>query len=343
MTTFTGRIDNNNANNPALNLTGDTAFEITFVPRDSNGDIVLEYDGGAIDPDTQVQINGVNYDFTFELSATLPTANSDGANQVPEEYRGSEIYLITIQDYPTAGESTRFAFLPGEEATLVDMDAFGNGGVSLQNIDTTTPGTVCFAAGTNLLTPNGYCAVEQLKCGDRVQTRDGDALEIVWIAGSRHDLPGNAGDVVPVLISKGALGDGTPMRDLVVSPLHKVLVTGAQVEIIAGVTEALVPAKALTALPGIRRMMGERTVTYYHVMLRQHAIVDSDGAFSESFYPGPTAVSMLSLGQKLSLRRAMVGLRNEGYGKTACPCLSNSEAKNLAEKLRLGVRQMQTA
>ncbi|MDP2606567.1 MAG: hypothetical protein Q8S00_28850, partial [Deltaproteobacteria bacterium] len=51
--TFWARTDSNSANNPALNLTGDPATQITFVPSGSNGDIFLEYNGGAPDPDTQ--------------------------------------------------------------------------------------------------------------------------------------------------------------------------------------------------------------------------------------------------------------------------------------------------
>lgn len=333
MATFNGRVDSLTANNPSMNLTGETAFTITFVPRDGTGDIILEYDNGNVDPDTQVEIDGVNYDFTFELSATLPTSGQ-GTNQIPNEFLGATVYIITIQDYPTVGEQTRFAFLPEEEATLAQMDAFGNGAVSLQNIDTTTPGTVCFAEGTRLRTPDGNRAVEHLKAGDRVLTQNGDALEIVWISNSKHRWPGECEDALPILISKGALGRDKPSRDLVVSPLHKVLIAGSDAELFCGQSEVLVPAKGLTALRGIRRMNGKRQITYYHVLLERHAVLLSEGLGSESFYPGPSAMRMLSISQRLAIHRALPGLRDKGYGPAARNCLTPRETEDLAREIK---------
>lgn len=83
--TFWARTDSGTANNLALNLTGDSAVEITFVPSGTDGDVVFDYDGRAIDPDTQVVIDGTSYDFVFELSAILPTLNGGGANQIPDQ------------------------------------------------------------------------------------------------------------------------------------------------------------------------------------------------------------------------------------------------------------------
>ena len=71
---FWARTDSNSANNPALNLTGAPAIQISFVPSGTNGDVLLEYAGGGIDPDTQILIDGVSYDFVFEISATLTNA-----------------------------------------------------------------------------------------------------------------------------------------------------------------------------------------------------------------------------------------------------------------------------
>ena len=162
-TTYWARTDSNSANNPALNLLGDPAVEITFVPFGTNGDILLEANGGGFDPDTQVVIGGTAYSFTYELTATLPTLRRDGSRQVPEQFQGSEVIVITVQDYPTAGETTRLTFLPNETATQAEMDAFGNGAISLQNITTSGPGVICFAEGTRLLTPNGKRPVEALR------------------------------------------------------------------------------------------------------------------------------------------------------------------------------------
>ncbi|NNE89797.1 MAG: hypothetical protein HKN27_17145 [Silicimonas sp.] len=330
-TDFWARTDSNSANNPALNLTGDDAILISFTPSGTNGDVVLDYNGGSIDPDTQVLIDGVAYNFTFESSSTLPTTVNQGAGQIPDQFEGSVNYLITVQDYPTAGESTRLAFLPEETATQEEMDAFGNGAIRLQNIDTTTPGgPVCFATGTLIATPKGEKPVETLIVGDLVVTADDGPLPIVWISSSSHCWPGSSKKSLPILISAGALGDGKPCRDLVVSPLHKVTVP-----IFKESGDVLVPAKGLTALRGVRVMRGKRSITYFHVMLSKHAVIQSERLPTESFYPGGTAMEMLRREQKDELLKAFPEL-SEGasaYGPIARPSLTASETTELVDAL----------
>jgi hypothetical protein len=140
--TFWARIDSASANNPALNLTGDPAVGITFVPSGTSGDLILDTAGGAIDPDTQIEIEGIVYDFTFVLSGLMPTTKNNGSQQVPDQFEGNAVYIVTVQDYPTAGETTRLAVLPDDLATQAEMDSFGNGAIDVQNVDTTSSGAV---------------------------------------------------------------------------------------------------------------------------------------------------------------------------------------------------------
>ncbi|MDG1431983.1 MAG: hypothetical protein P8Q23_10470, partial [Paracoccaceae bacterium] len=58
-TSFWARTDSNNANNPALNLNGDAAVEITFVwssPTGNSGDVILEANGGNPDDTSMVSV-----------------------------------------------------------------------------------------------------------------------------------------------------------------------------------------------------------------------------------------------------------------------------------------------
>ena len=332
--TFWARTDSNSAKNPALNLTGDPAIQITFVASGTNGDIILDYDAGGIDPDTQVSIGGTLYDFTFELSATLPTLKKDGAQQVPDQFEGDPIYVITVQDYPAPGETTRLTFLPESFATQSEMDAFGNGAISLQNIDTTTPGTICFAAGTLLLTPEGDRPVEELKVGDLVVTLDNGPQPIMWISKSDLSWPGSDEEALPILISAGAFGGGAPSRDLVVSPQHKILVAESDDGACDVRTKLLAPAKGLTSLPGIRIMWGKRNVTYHHVLLARHEILFAEGLACESFYPGPAAMRMLRPDQRAEVLCLFPGVTNDcvsGYGPPVRRCLTVREAKAAAD------------
>ena len=93
----------------------------------------------------------------------------------------------------------------------------------LQNIEASIP---CFTPGTLIATPRGETPVEELEAGDRVITRDNGIQEIRWIGAETLDCEGAAPDphLRPVLIRAGALGNGLPERDMLVSPNHRMLV-----------------------------------------------------------------------------------------------------------------------
>lgn len=337
-TTYWARVDSNTANNPALNLKSDPAVQITFVPFGANGDILLETNGGSFDPDTQVLIGGTAYNFTFELAGALPTTNNNGAQRVPDQYEGKIVYVITVQNYPTAGQTTRLVFLPDENATAAEMNSFALGAISLQGITTTGPGVICFAEGTRIRTPDGDRPVETLRAGDLVMTADHGPAPVVWASATRRHWPGSSTSDIPVLIKAGAFGNGLPARDMVVSPQHKILVShraGARGVDDAGV---LAPVKGLTALPGIRVMGGCRAVTYHHILFSRHEIVFAEGLASESFYPGPTALGMLTDVQRAEIAHSLPEIGKSSYGPPCRPVLTVREARDLV-LARRGRRQ----
>lgn len=210
--TFFARTDSNSANNPALNLTGDAAVQIVFVPDPSSGsgDLILE-SGTGPDPDTLVEIGGQTYQFSFELSGTLPTQNKNGAQQVPDQFEGDPIYIVVVYDYPSVGETTRLAFLPDSNATQAEMDAFGTGAVAIQGVDTSPPpAAVCFSEGTAILTPTGERPVETLAVGDFVSVIGGAPMSVRWIYHSRYDWPGSSPAFARSVYHKGPLAMVVP-------------------------------------------------------------------------------------------------------------------------------------
>ena len=106
---------------------------------------------------------------------------------------------------------------------------------------------------------------------------------------------------MPVLIRAGALGPGRPARDLVVSAQHRVLIGGFGQVAGAFGTEALVPAKALTGLPGVRLMHGRRSADWVHFALRRHAVVLADGCATESLLLAPMVMNGLPAFQRRRL------------------------------------------
>jgi hypothetical protein len=151
----------------------------------------------------------------------------------------------------------------------------------------------CFTPGTLIETARGQVAIEALQIGDLVATFDDGMQAIRWIGTtviSARDLRDQA-RLWPILISKGALGDGMPVRDMLVSPMHRVLRGGPRAALLFGEGEVLVPAAHLVGQAGISCPAPVGDVRYIHIAFDAHQIVCSDGAWSESFLPGAQTLS----------------------------------------------------
>ncbi len=137
----------------------------------------------------------------------------------------------------------------------------------------------CFTPGALIAVPGGEVPIETLRPGDLVATRDHGPRPLRWIG--RRTVAGT-GDLAPVRIAAGAMGNRRP---LLVSPQHRMLVTGWRAELLFGEPEVLVAAVHLLARPGIARAP-RAEVDYVHLLFDEHEIVLAEGAPSESFHPG---------------------------------------------------------
>ena len=138
-----------------------------------------------------------------------------------------------------------------------------------------------FTPGTFIATERGQRPIEQLRRGDRVVTQNNGLKRVSWIGRrdiSYHDL--NAADNLrPVLIKKGALGQGRPERDMLVSPQHRFRVRSPSDVLSAKEMidhNRIVPAPALG-------------VSYLHVLLAAHELILCNGAWGECFHPDDTS------------------------------------------------------
>ncbi|MEL6883380.1 MAG: Hint domain-containing protein [Pseudomonadota bacterium] len=138
----------------------------------------------------------------------------------------------------------------------------------------------CFVAGTLISTPDGQVPVESLTHGDLVLTQDDGPQPLRWI-GTRT-VPAT-GDFAPIVIRSGTFGS---RNDVMVSPLHRILVRDSVAELLFGEPEVLVAARDLVNDHSIRRVPGG-TVTYVHLMFDKHQVVFTEGLATESFLPGP--------------------------------------------------------
>jgi hypothetical protein len=136
---------------------------------------------------------------------------------------------------------------------------------------------ICFAAGTRIATPDGARPVEALQAGDFVIAVEGGRRtprRVRWVGHRGLDLAAHPRPecAAPVRFRAGALGDGLPCRDLLVSPDHALLIDGR-----------LVPAKLLLNGMTIVQERALPAVSYYHVELDEHAILLAEGVAAESY------------------------------------------------------------
>ncbi|EBA05042.1 Hemolysin-type calcium-binding protein [Rhodobacteraceae bacterium HTCC2150] len=171
-----------------------------------------------------------------------------------------------------------------------------NGQSDSQVVTITISGVPCFSAGTMIETNRGQVLVENLSAGDMVRTMDAGFQPIQWVGTKHLD---NAGlskkpKLRPVRIKDGALGNGLPRVELRVSPQHRVLIDSPIAKDLFGETQVLVPAFKLAGLPGISICDFQDHVTYCHILLKDHHVIFSNGAPTESMFIGNEAIKGLA-------------------------------------------------
>ncbi|PIE07344.1 MAG: type I secretion protein [Rhodobacterales bacterium] len=191
------------------------------------------------------------------------------------------------------------------------FDADGNdlGTLDFYNIEKVVP---CFTPGTLIATPKGEVPVETLKPGDRVITRDNGIQQIRWVGARRLSFSeiARARHLAPVHICAGALGNGLPERDMMLSPNHRVLVANDRTSLYFDEREVLAAAKHLVDSRTIR-IVQPMAVSYIHFMCDNHEVVLSNGAWSESFQPGDQSLRGVGNAQRQELFELFPELQSE--------------------------------
>ena len=211
-----------------------------------------------------------------------------------------------------------------------DSDGILQHTLQFSEIETIIP---CFTPGTLIKTIRGEVPVEQLRVGDRVLTIDSGFKRLEWIGTkslSALDLSVRS-ELRPIHIAQGALGNGLPERDMMVSPQHRMLINTSDTEFYFGAGEVLIAAKHLTVLDGINRSDAE-AVDYIHIMCDAHEIVCSDGAWSETFQPNDLTLDGHdgAIRKELSLLFPQLDVEDiKGKYMAARPSLKGFEARVL--------------
>lgn len=315
---------------------GGTVEGVTFTVSASASPITifvddddLEFDDGFIDPpgfntgsnnqliSEPVTINGVNYG--------PATSGGTPNDQIELEFAftttdGDTYYMVRI-DGTNVGLSGPTLPQAGQEFTVDE---------SSDSIDTAYDQVPCFADGTMIQTPHGPVAVEALKDGDLVDTFDDGPQPLLRVLSRRlspkmlFDQP----DLRPIVFQPGAAGNSRTMR---LSPQHRVMVSGWRAELYFGTEQVLVPAKSLVNATTVSVAPPDHGVTYFHLLFASHQLVFSDGAVSESLFPGfENARTAHAQGQRELARLFGADLGLPTHSRTVRPALRVREAMVLA-------------
>lgn len=254
-------------------------------------------------------------DFNISLVGGKTTDQLDVSGLTDAHGEPIKAFDVTVGD---DGHGNAVLAFPGGEVVVLD-------GVSPATVN--QPGMLvkmgipCFAAGTRIAVPGGWRPVEALRPGDLVVTPDGPR-PVLWTACRRVEAAELAArpELRPIRLRAGYYG---LTRDLVVSAQHAMAVNGR-----------LIRARHLAEYgAGARLALGLRRIRYHHLLLPAHALVLAEGAWSESFHPGPEAVRALTPADRALLRRALGAAPGEDlaarHGPRCLPLLSGREARAL--------------
>jgi len=312
-------------------ITGGDGDDVIFGQDDDDlisGDAGNDYIDGGIDEDTitggtgsDTVIGGEGADSMAggaDRDTFLVGTNSAGHGDfIDGNEEGDDFDTLNL----TGAGPLRVIYDPlnPENGTVEFLDGVGGpvaGTLTFKNIENVIP---CFTPGTLVATPRGEVAVEDLKAGDRVITRDNGIQQIRWVgkrALNRVELAA-APHLRPVLIRAGSLGQGLPERDMLVSPNHRMLVANDRTALYFEEHEVLVAAKHLVDNKGIKPVEVLGT-SYLHFMFDRHEVVLANGAWTESFQPGDQTLGGMGNAQRAEIFELFPDLKTpvgvESYG-----------------------------
>lgn len=305
-----------------------------YVGQDGNGTIY------KVNDDTLDTVNSVE-DFIAaedpaeadEITITdtlavgsIPTAiNGISDASVGTFDTGSGVISFGGAGEPTISEILSGSYDPGSgpvspigayQITSGDEDGL-IGNISFANFETINftvgpdPVVPCFTPGSLIGTARGEVPIEMLRVGDRIVTRDNGVQEIRWIGKKTldHRTLQESPEMQPILVRKGALGNGLPERDMLVSPNHRLLVANEQSSLYFEEREVLAAAKHLVNGTGITKAKCLGT-TYIHFMFDHHEVVLSDGTWTESFQPGDFTLEGIGDAQRSEIYTLFPELRD---------------------------------
>jgi len=265
--------------------------------------------GGVLEVADVASLSATISGFALGDAITLTSAAFDPAGTVTFD---NATDMMTVTEGGTS-YTLDFAGDYTEKSFQLSRDA--NGGTDI---------TLCFYAGTHIATPAGNVAVEDLAAGDLVLTANGAAQPVIWLGRSTvFTRFADSEASSPIRIKAGALGEGLPVRDLLVSPNHALFLDGILVQ-----ANALVNGMSI-----VRETNLPEFFTYFHVELATHELLISEGVPSESFVDNVDRMNFENWNEHEALSCNKTGIEEMPYPRAkAARQIPSALCERLAER-----------
>jgi len=309
--------------------TGESVDDLTVEVYNSNGSL---RSSTAVSSGSMTTVGGFDY---YVINARI---NRFGAVSLDDD--GTVLGFVSFDGEVTATEGAADGMTANRLGNDSDPDltddtesVTSTDGINYVVNPNPSPGAPCFTGGTLIRTPGGKTAIEDLKPGDKVVTTNGDTppIRMILTRTLRQSELMKQAQLLPVRIVSGALGQGLPSRDLVVSRQHRMLVQSPIARRMFGTNQVLVSAIRLTDLPGVFVDNDMQKVTYFHLVFDRHVVLFAEDAPSESLFTGPQALKAIAPEARAELFELFPAL-NEAETtamEPACPIPSGKRQKKL--------------
>ncbi|NUB44461.1 Hint domain-containing protein [Fertoebacter nigrum] len=290
---------------------------------------------GTLDQNNQRSSGGANDQITYDLGSGPVTRTFDATTSYNAtlNYADGTSYtgvFVIAQDtlgntflVPQISADANQAALTARPIESIRLNSVNtSNALGLNQNRQTTNFVTCFAAGTRIGTPQGEVAIEDLRAGDMVLTADGGPRVIRWAGARRVEA---RGALAPIRIAAGTLGN---RRDLLVSPQHRLLLSGWRAELLFGADEVLVAACHLVDDRRIRPAPQDH-ITYHHLLFDRHEIIFAEGCAAESFFPGAVSLTHSDAATQAEILALFPELAEAParFGPTARRVLRRAEAR----------------
>ncbi len=229
------------------------------------------------------------------------------AGQTPGQQEARKVRILRSRRHPGAG--------------IVDFAPGRKGAARIAFVTGAKTGP-CLRTGRGIATPRGETAIERLRPGDLVVTRDNGIQPLKGIRMrrfSRRMFEANP-HLWPVLIERGALGDGLPERAMLVTPNQRLLapLTLTPFGTRESGRDGMVAAKHLIDNRSIHpvRLMG---LMHVHLEFEHTQVVLSNGVWTECFQPHDPQMGAAGNAQRNEVLELYPELREEIRAARAKP------------------------